>query len=87
VLSRQGEWSSAREALAIVYHELVRQALTLSYLDGFRVMAVLLLATVPFVWIMKRPHFAQDAADVDGVLIRQAGTLDGVRERPTGAAG
>jgi DHA2 family multidrug resistance protein len=61
VLGRRGEMSSAPEALAILYHQLVRQALALSYLDGFRVMAVLLLATVPFVWIMKRPHFAANA--------------------------
>ena len=58
-LRRHGELSSAREALAILYHQLIRQASALSYLDGFRVMAVLLLATVPFVWIMKRPHYAK----------------------------
>jgi MFS transporter, DHA2 family, multidrug resistance protein len=45
------------EAMEIIYRELVRSAQALSYLDGFRVMAVLLIITVPFVWIMKKPHF------------------------------
>ncbi|HEY6338816.1 MAG TPA: DHA2 family efflux MFS transporter permease subunit [Candidatus Sulfotelmatobacter sp.] len=58
-LSRQGENSSsaAHQALALIYHELLQRAATLSYVDGFRVMAVLLIATVPFVWIMKKPQF------------------------------
>jgi hypothetical protein len=45
--------------------QLLQQASALSYLDGFRVMGVLLLITVPFVWIGKKPRFkssGQDAA-------------------------
>jgi hypothetical protein len=41
----------------MIYRELLRSAAALSYLDGFRVMAVLLFLTVPFVWIMKKPQF------------------------------
>jgi DHA2 family multidrug resistance protein len=49
--------SAPFQALAMIYRELLRSAAALSYLDGFRVMAVLLFLTVPFVWIMKKPHF------------------------------
>ena len=31
----------------------LRALAALSYLDGFRVMAILLLVAIPFVWIMK----------------------------------
>lgn len=58
-LAQQGESSAhaAHQALALIYHQLLEQAATLSYLDGFRVMAILLFITVPFVWIMKKPQF------------------------------
>ena len=58
-LLRQGEnsVSGAHEAVGLLYQQLLRQASALSYLDGFRVMAVLLLLTVPAVWIMRKPHF------------------------------
>ena len=49
--------SASYQAMALLYRELVRSAQALSYLDGFRVMAVLLILTVPFVWIMKKPQF------------------------------
>ncbi|HEX5433147.1 MAG TPA: DHA2 family efflux MFS transporter permease subunit [Candidatus Angelobacter sp.] len=49
--------TAAHQAMALIYGELVRSAQALSYLDGFRVMAVLLVLTVPFVWIMKKPQF------------------------------
>jgi MFS transporter, DHA2 family, multidrug resistance protein len=45
------------QALALMYDRLMQSASALSYLDGFRVMALLLLVTVPLVWIMKKPHF------------------------------
>src|SRR5262249_27998587 len=58
-LVEQSESSAraAHQALGLIYHQLLEQAATLSYLDGFRVMAILLLITVPFVWIMKKPQF------------------------------
>ena len=56
-LVQQGESSAhaAHQSLALIYHQLLEQAATLSYLDGFRV--ILLFITVPFVWIMKKPQF------------------------------
>ena len=58
-LMQQGDSSAraAHQALALIYHQLVEQAATLSYLDGFRVMAILLLVAAPIIWIMKKPHF------------------------------
>jgi MFS transporter, DHA2 family, multidrug resistance protein len=53
--------SAAQQALALIYRELLRSAAALSYLDGFRVMAVLLLITVPLVWIMRKPQFKSPA--------------------------
>jgi MFS transporter, DHA2 family, multidrug resistance protein len=50
--------SAAHQALAVLYHELLERAATLSYLDGFRIMALLLIIAIPFVWIMRKPHFA-----------------------------
>jgi MFS transporter, DHA2 family, multidrug resistance protein len=49
--------AAAHQALGLIYQELLRAAAAMSYLDGFRVMALLLFITVPFVWIMKKPHF------------------------------
>lgn len=49
--------SAPHQAMAVIYREPVRSAQALSYLDGFRVMAVLLIITVPFVWIMRKPQF------------------------------
>lgn len=55
--------SAAHQAVGLIYQELLRASSALSYLDGFRVMAVLLLAAVPLVWIMKKPSFKpRDAA-------------------------
>ncbi|HET9742517.1 MAG TPA: DHA2 family efflux MFS transporter permease subunit [Terriglobales bacterium] len=51
------------QALAMIYHELLQRAAALSYFDGFRVMALLLLAAIPFVWIMKKPHFKSAGAE------------------------
>lgn len=58
-LVQQGESfaRAAGQALALIYHQLLQQAATLSYLDGFRVMAILLFIAVPFIWIMKKPQF------------------------------
>ncbi|MGC1374442.1 MAG: MFS transporter [Candidatus Sulfotelmatobacter sp.] len=48
---------AAHQALGLIYQDLLRAASAMSYLDGFRVMAVLLFVTLPFVWLMKKPHF------------------------------
>lgn len=57
--------SAAHQAIALLYQQLLRHASALSYLDGFRVIAVLLLITVPFVWIMKKPQFKSGEAGAD----------------------
>lgn len=49
--------AARHEAIGLIYHNLLQRAATLSYLDGFRVMAVLLVLAIPFVWIMKKPQF------------------------------
>ena len=49
--------SAGHGTVALIYQELLRSAAALSYLDGFRLMAVLLLIAIPFVWIMKKPQF------------------------------
>jgi len=49
--------SAAHQALGLIYQQVLAVASELSYLDGFRVMAVLLLVAVPLVWIMKKPRF------------------------------
>ena len=53
--------SAGHAGLAVIYRELLRSAAALSYLDGFRVMAVLLILAIPFVWIMKKPQFKKPA--------------------------
>jgi len=52
-----GGGGATHREMALLYHQLQRHAAALSYLDGFRVMAALLFAAAPFVWIMKKPHF------------------------------
>jgi hypothetical protein len=49
--------SARSEALNLIYRQLLQKAAALSYLDGFRIMAFLLLAAIPFVCIMKKPQF------------------------------
>lgn len=58
-LARHGEnaVSAGHQAMALRYRDLLQRAASLSYLDGFRVMAILLLVAIPFVWIMKKPQF------------------------------
>jgi len=46
--------------MGLLYHQLLEHAAALSYMDGFRVMAALLFAAAPFVWIMKKPHFKSE---------------------------
>lgn len=53
---------AAQQALAGIYGEVLGQASLMSYLDGFRVLAVLLVAAAPFIWIMKKPQFKKPGA-------------------------
>jgi DHA2 family multidrug resistance protein len=52
---------AAHAALMTLYQALQRQASVMSYLDGFRIMAVLLIIAAPFVWIMRKPQFRKSA--------------------------
>ena len=56
-----GQGGATHGALALFYRRLLQHASALSYLDGFRVMAVLLFAAIPIVWIMKKPTYASRA--------------------------
>jgi MFS transporter, DHA2 family, multidrug resistance protein len=53
---------ASQQALAGIYAQVLRQASLMSYLDGFRVLAVLLLVAAPFIWIMKKPQFKKPGA-------------------------
>ncbi len=57
-LERQGAGpvTAARQALAILYQEVQRSATVLSYLDGFRLIAILLAVASPLVWLMRKPR-------------------------------
>lgn len=48
---------ATQQALAALYGEVSRQAAAMSYLDGFRALAVVLLVAIPFIWIMRKPQF------------------------------
>ena len=63
-LERQGEntTTAGHQAFAMIYRTLLQRSSALSYLDGFRVMALLLFVAVPFVWIMKKPQFKSPSA-------------------------
>ncbi len=56
VLERHGANSAgaSKEALAMIYQEVQRSAAAMSYLDGFRIIAVLLLIASPLVWLMRK---------------------------------
>ncbi len=53
-LTRAGGPTTGHEALALVAGIVNQQALAMSYLDGFRVVTVLLVVAAPFVWLMRR---------------------------------
>lgn len=53
---------ATHQATSGIYGEVMRQASLMSYLDGFRVMALLLLLAAPFVWIMRKPQFKKPTA-------------------------
>ena len=52
---------AAHAALITLYTALQRQASVMSYLDGFRIMALLLVVAAPFVWIMRKPRFGKSS--------------------------
>ena len=55
--------SAAQQAAASVYGMVVRQAMVLSYIDNFRILAFLCFLCVPSAFIFKR---VRDAKPVEG---------------------
>lgn len=56
---------AAHGAMGMLYQRLLEHAAALSYLDGFRVMAIVMFLTIPFVWIMKKPVYHSPKASGD----------------------
>lgn len=53
--------SSRHQAVGAVYGIVRHQASVLSYLDSFRILAILFVAVLPLVWIMRKPSFKKPA--------------------------
>ncbi len=52
---------SGQEALQLLYRMVLKQAAVLSYLDGFRLLAVIFAVVSPLVWLMHRHHHAAES--------------------------
>jgi DHA2 family multidrug resistance protein len=52
--SQVGAFAAAQQALGMIYGSLVRQAMLLSYVQTFRMLAVLCVACVPLVLLLRR---------------------------------
>jgi DHA2 family multidrug resistance protein len=48
---------ASHQAWGLIYGSVLRQATVLSYLDAFRLLAVLFFGVAPLVWIMRKPRF------------------------------
>jgi MFS transporter, DHA2 family, multidrug resistance protein len=57
-----GAAAASHGALGVIYQDVLRSAQMLSYLDGFRIIAVLLVVASPLAWLMKKPTYGKDAA-------------------------
>jgi DHA2 family multidrug resistance protein len=55
-----GAVQATKEAMAMVYRMALQQAAVLSYIDGFRLLAVLFAIAAPLVWIMRKPHYKSE---------------------------
>lgn len=51
-----GPVHSLHQALAMIYQNVLQQAALLSYVDGFRLLAILFLFVAPLAWLMRKPH-------------------------------
>ncbi|MGH9401524.1 MAG: DHA2 family efflux MFS transporter permease subunit [Terriglobia bacterium] len=49
--------TAQRQAMRALYSIVQHQASVLSYLDSFRILAVMFVAVAPLVWIMRKPRF------------------------------
>ena len=55
-LHGSGPVHSVHQALAMIYQNVLEQAALLSYVDGFRLLAILFLLVAPIAWLMRKPH-------------------------------
>lgn len=51
----QSAWLAQRQAIGIMYSQVLRQAMAMSFIDCFWLMGVVMLALIPVVFIMRRP--------------------------------
>ncbi len=51
----QSYWAAQKEALGITYANILKQALTMSFIDAFWLMGVVMVCLIPLVFIMRRP--------------------------------
>jgi DHA2 family multidrug resistance protein len=56
-------FTAEKQALASLYREIQRQASMLSFLDSFRLVAILLFAIIPLLLIMKGTKVEKDSGD------------------------
>jgi DHA2 family multidrug resistance protein len=49
--------TAGHQAMSEIYTVIRHQASVLSYLDSFRILAILFVLVAPLVWIMRKPHF------------------------------
>lgn len=52
-----GLFTARHQAMGALYGMVQHQASVLSYLDSFRILAVMFVAVVPLVWVMRKPRF------------------------------
>jgi len=57
-----GATVASRGALEMLYGQVQRSAIALSYLDGFRIVAILLAVASPLVWLMRKPKTRKPGA-------------------------
>ena len=50
---------AGRQAWGLLHLEILRQATVLSYLDAFRLLAILFVLVAPLVWLMRQPRFEE----------------------------
>ncbi|MDE3179849.1 MAG: DHA2 family efflux MFS transporter permease subunit [Acidobacteriota bacterium] len=51
---------ASHQSLGAIYKLVLHQASVLSYLDSFRLLAVLFIVVSPLVWLMRKPHFKHE---------------------------
>jgi DHA2 family multidrug resistance protein len=55
--------TAAQRSYGIVYGMVQRQAAMMAFVDVFRIMAVVFLIILPFIWITKRPRLRKPAGN------------------------